>query len=236
MTPSVMTGSSSMPRCKAVPLVRAQQNSLRRGPLGDNIENSTVSKRRRKWCPGAESNHRHCDFQSHALPTELPGHPCEARRASVGARRYRGMAAGCPADKRSCRPEIFAGARGGGKTGRRRLSWPCRRQARRRARAREPKRGGRVDATAPATAPCLPPIWSEPRMYRQRDRAGGGIRAMRPAESPDPSMRRSAARCLPMRERRAFSVSRAALNPPRRAASAPARSRPAARPGSRNCP
>src|SRR6266566_4557220 len=27
----------------------------------------------RKWCPGAESNHRHCDFQSHALPTELPG-------------------------------------------------------------------------------------------------------------------------------------------------------------------
>ncbi len=27
-----------------------------------------------EWCPGAESNHRHCDFQSHALPTELPGH------------------------------------------------------------------------------------------------------------------------------------------------------------------
>jgi hypothetical protein len=26
-----------------------------------------------EWCPGAESNHRHCDFQSHALPTELPG-------------------------------------------------------------------------------------------------------------------------------------------------------------------
>ena len=27
------------------------------------------------WCPGAESNHRHEDFQSSALPTELPG-PC----------------------------------------------------------------------------------------------------------------------------------------------------------------
>src|SRR5438132_10987309 len=27
-----------------------------------------------KWCPGAESNHRHGDFQSPALPTELPGH------------------------------------------------------------------------------------------------------------------------------------------------------------------
>src|ERR1700760_3108660 len=26
-----------------------------------------------KWCPGAESNHRHVDFQSTALPTELPG-------------------------------------------------------------------------------------------------------------------------------------------------------------------
>ena len=26
------------------------------------------------WCPGAGLNHRHCDFQSHALPTELPGH------------------------------------------------------------------------------------------------------------------------------------------------------------------
>src|SRR4030067_184500 len=26
-----------------------------------------------KWWPGAELNCRHCDFQSHALPTELPG-------------------------------------------------------------------------------------------------------------------------------------------------------------------
>ncbi len=28
-----------------------------------------------KWCPEAESNHRHGDFQSPALPTELSGHP-----------------------------------------------------------------------------------------------------------------------------------------------------------------
>ena len=27
-----------------------------------------------KWCPGEELNHRHSDFQSLALPTELPGH------------------------------------------------------------------------------------------------------------------------------------------------------------------
>ena len=32
------------------------------------------SKKSKKWCPRAESNHRHEDFQSSALPTELPGH------------------------------------------------------------------------------------------------------------------------------------------------------------------
>ncbi len=32
-----------------------------------------VRKSVQEWCPGAGSNHRHCDFQSHALPTELPG-------------------------------------------------------------------------------------------------------------------------------------------------------------------
>jgi hypothetical protein len=36
-----------------------------------------------EWCPGAESNHRHCDFQSHALPTELPG-PCDDGRRGSG--------------------------------------------------------------------------------------------------------------------------------------------------------
>src|SRR5436309_11162375 len=27
-----------------------------------------------RWCPGTELNRRHTDFQSVALPTELPGH------------------------------------------------------------------------------------------------------------------------------------------------------------------
>ena len=33
-----------------------------------------MRKLQKKWCPGAGSNHRHADFQSAALPTELPGH------------------------------------------------------------------------------------------------------------------------------------------------------------------
>ena len=32
------------------------------------------------WCPGAESNHRHEDFQSTALPTELPGQMRDLQR------------------------------------------------------------------------------------------------------------------------------------------------------------
>ena len=33
----------------------------------------TQSLFKKEWCPGADSNHRHADFQSAALPTELPG-------------------------------------------------------------------------------------------------------------------------------------------------------------------
>src|ERR1700728_2525046 len=47
-----------------------------------------------RWCPGAESNHRHCDFQSHALPTELPGRLPASRRS--GSRLIGGLAAPCP--------------------------------------------------------------------------------------------------------------------------------------------
>ena len=44
-----------------------------------------------EWCPGTESNRRHCDFQSHALPTELPGRTGRAMRRSTHQRssRYR---------------------------------------------------------------------------------------------------------------------------------------------------
>jgi hypothetical protein len=36
------------------------------------------------WCPGAELNHRHRDFQSRALPTELPGRRAAPLRRGLG--------------------------------------------------------------------------------------------------------------------------------------------------------
>ncbi len=42
------------------------------------------------WCPGAESNHRHGDFQSPALPTELPG-PAGARLYAARERAGQGL-------------------------------------------------------------------------------------------------------------------------------------------------
>ena len=35
--------------------------------------NGKTADQAKRWCPGAELNHRHTDFQSVALPTELPG-------------------------------------------------------------------------------------------------------------------------------------------------------------------
>ena len=40
-----------------------------------------------EWWPGAESNCRHADFQSAALPTELPGH-IEPHDKTVKKRNY----------------------------------------------------------------------------------------------------------------------------------------------------
>ena len=48
------------------------------------------------WCPGAESNHRHCDFQSHALPTELPGRAPREGPKPIERAVYSGLGAACP--------------------------------------------------------------------------------------------------------------------------------------------
>ena len=56
----------------------------RRVPRGERRRLlSDVSELRNGWCPGTESNRRHCDFQSHALPTELPG-PSPVRESGTG--------------------------------------------------------------------------------------------------------------------------------------------------------
>jgi hypothetical protein len=48
-----------------------------------------TGRSRLNWCRGAGSNRRHYDFQSYALPTELPRHEdLESRRAMVGDRGF----------------------------------------------------------------------------------------------------------------------------------------------------
>ena len=48
----------------------------------------------KEWCPEPESNQRHCDFQSHALPTELSGQPrWNAEEASARTERAIGSRA-----------------------------------------------------------------------------------------------------------------------------------------------
>ena len=52
-----------------------------------------------EWCPGADLNHRHEDFQSTALPLSYPGTGRRNRLGSVGD--SRAMEA-CPEGMRRC--------------------------------------------------------------------------------------------------------------------------------------
>ena len=115
-----------------------------------------------KWCPGAESNHRHCDFQSHALPTELPGqfrvtercrsgrviersdgavHPSgdisKLARQSCSILRFRRRWGG----RESCRNRTASGSnRHPGSAGSRTACWPRRPACRRSGMASEQRR------------------------------------------------------------------------------------------------
>ena len=55
-----------------------------------NLIRALAAFQRRKWWPEVESNHRHEDFQSSALPTELSGHfkrfPCFCNWCSLSRR------------------------------------------------------------------------------------------------------------------------------------------------------
>src|SRR5688572_26521395 len=59
LMPYVALGSSTERRC----------DWMRAGDTETSARKCLI-----KWWPGAESNQRHADFQSAALPTELPGH------------------------------------------------------------------------------------------------------------------------------------------------------------------
>ncbi len=69
--------------CKAP---KTQGLNWQRLRTGDNAKSShsvfsnVLNYRANGWCPGTELNRRHADFQSAALPTELPG-----RRTGAGA-------------------------------------------------------------------------------------------------------------------------------------------------------
>ncbi len=56
---------------------------------GQNGANRKTSNFEKKWCPKADSNHRHSDFQSLALPTELFGQQMGLSIPSNLKRRYR---------------------------------------------------------------------------------------------------------------------------------------------------
>src|SRR6516164_7033715 len=78
--PAVPAGANGRVRTRPP---RGGLNSLRY--FGDvNVGESQRTDANTVWCPGAESNHRHCDFQSHALPTELPGRLLRAPEGEQG--------------------------------------------------------------------------------------------------------------------------------------------------------
>ena len=57
------------------------------------VNEKYILYQRFKWCPGAESNHRHEDFQSTALPLSYPG---TGEGEALGWRRFIAATRGCP--------------------------------------------------------------------------------------------------------------------------------------------
>jgi transposase-like protein len=65
-------------RCQNLRAVRPATDGARR------LKELLTMILREKWCPEADLNHRHADFQSAALPTELSGHPALTAAVSFG--------------------------------------------------------------------------------------------------------------------------------------------------------
>ena len=75
------------PSCPPVPGTKRHRQFAGFPPAQTHI--SQIEKF--KWCPGAESNHRHEDFQSTALPLSYPG---TGDCVAIGVRRFLGGLAG----------------------------------------------------------------------------------------------------------------------------------------------
>src|SRR5690606_22614849 len=59
---------------------KGRQQKARTGRAFCDFRMVSTPLERNEWCPGTESNRRHGDFQSPALPTELPGQRGAIRR------------------------------------------------------------------------------------------------------------------------------------------------------------
>jgi hypothetical protein len=82
--------------------VIVRNDNFERGLKNRNSGQAPVRSSVQEWCPGTESNRRHCDFQSHALPTELPGRA--GREALKRERAFRQSRAGWqPPVARKCK-------------------------------------------------------------------------------------------------------------------------------------
>ena len=103
-----MTGEQTYD--KSVPLFGVVAAGGTKSPLNP----LKYMEKKYEWCPGAESNHRHEDFQSTALPLSYPGTGAGRGSPRPGSRRSSGEPGGCPVG--NPRPDQLGrdGASGGG--------------------------------------------------------------------------------------------------------------------------
>src|SRR5690349_19222481 len=71
--------------------------------VGDWFRDNSLRALEFCWCPGTESNCRHADFQSAALPTELPGLTGISRKEGL----FRGDPQPCLASLKSMQIRVF---------------------------------------------------------------------------------------------------------------------------------
>ena len=68
--PGFFPSRPTTPKARSHPPYRAKRGPTRQSELS---ECEFIEMGEEEWWPGTELNRRHYDFQSYALPTELPG-------------------------------------------------------------------------------------------------------------------------------------------------------------------